>query len=174
MYHDGLKVFRYLHKDIQDNPLPANLFEDLKIGLNLRGLITDLNIFSKYFSEEEMVTWTKSCQLTKGDIFSWNKSRLNITQKEDSPLSVSFVTMDKKDVCPNPTEIVVMQEPSKLGSKIESSLYKPRENDSSSYVGKVLELISDPYNKLPFGSLEINKVTNHYTLINRNKSKFFI
>ena len=112
-----------------------SLFENIQIGQNLRGLITDLNIFSRYFNEEEMVIWTKSCQLTKGDIFSWNKSRLNITQKEGSPLSVSFVTMDKKNVCPNPTEIVVMQEPSKLGSKIENSLYKPRENDSSSYVG---------------------------------------
>ena len=44
LYHDGLKAFSYHYKDKQDNPLPANMFEITRIGINLRGLFTDLNI----------------------------------------------------------------------------------------------------------------------------------
>ena len=55
--------------------------------------------------------------------------------------------MARKDVCPDPNEKTVMQEPSKLGANREQSRYTPKDLDSVSYVGKVMELITDPYMK---------------------------
>ena len=46
-----------------------------------------------------------------------------------------MVKIAQKDVCPDPDEKIVMQEPSKVGANIEKT------------VGKVLELITDPYLK---------------------------
>ena len=149
LYHDGLKAFSYHYKDKQDNALPANMFEITKIGANLRGMITDLNIYSTHFEEENMVAWTTKCQHQPGDIFSWDVNKLILTPKQETELTVALVKMNKKDVCPDPSVATVMQEPSKLGGSREATRYKPKHDGSSSFVGKVLELISDPYSSSP-------------------------
>ena len=47
------------------------MFDNLSLGRNLRGLITDLNIYSAFFTEEDMKAWTTNCNHDDGDIFAW-------------------------------------------------------------------------------------------------------
>ena len=46
MYQDGLYVYSYTFTDEQEDPFPPNTFQTLLIGRNMRGLFTDLNIYS--------------------------------------------------------------------------------------------------------------------------------
>ena len=148
LYIDGLKAFSYQYTDEEDNPLPSTLFANTDIGQNMRGLVTDMNIYSRFFTETEMVTWTTNCGQVEGDIYAWDTSRLNLTQKQESNLKVTLVKMPKADVCPDPDEPKILQEPSKLGATQEQKRYKPKNKDSSTFVGKVLELITDPFEKI--------------------------
>ena len=52
--------------DKEELPLPNNAFETVKIGKNMRGLISDVNIYSNYFDEKTMVKWTTSCDHPPG------------------------------------------------------------------------------------------------------------
>ena len=49
------------------------MFENLQIGGNMRGLFTDLNIYSKYFSADEMKAWTRTCHKMKMKRGNWTK-----------------------------------------------------------------------------------------------------
>ena len=66
-YQDGLKAFSHVYSDKAENPLPSNFFGILEIGNNVRGLYSDLNIYSSFFTEEEMIAWTTSCNVVGGD-----------------------------------------------------------------------------------------------------------
>ena len=68
-----------------------------------------------------------------------------ITPKDETKFTVTWVKMDKKDICPDPLTPAVRQEPSKLGGNRVATRYKPKHDGASSFVGKVLEVISDPY-----------------------------
>ena len=46
MYQDGLYVYSYTFTDEKEDPFPPNTFQTLLIGRNMRGLFTDLNIYS--------------------------------------------------------------------------------------------------------------------------------
>ena len=68
-----------------------------------------------------------------------------ITPKDETKFTVTWVKMDKKDICPDPLTPAIRQEPSKLGGNRVATRYKPKHDGVSSFVGKVLEVISDPY-----------------------------
>ena len=55
-YQDGLKVFNFTYTDEKENPLSPTAFAHIRIGSNMRGLVTDLQIFNRFFQEDEMVT----------------------------------------------------------------------------------------------------------------------
>ena len=61
MYQDGLYVYSYDYIDEQEDPLPLNTFHKVLIGKNMRGLYTDVNIYSSYFDDKEMISWTTGC-----------------------------------------------------------------------------------------------------------------
>ena len=147
LYQDGLKAHSYQYNDQEENPLRPTFFEVVKLGQNMRGLMTDVNIYSTFFEEEEMVSWTTGCQQRDGEIYKWDVSKLNITQDEDSTVNVEFIRLDKASVCPEKNVVVTQQEPSKLGTKSEQKRFKPKLQGNSSFIGKVLEVITDPDNK---------------------------
>ena len=83
-YQDGMKVFGFTYPDKVEDPFPASLFENLKIGENMRGLFTDLHIYSSFFDKEAMIAWTTGCDQKDGDIFKWDKDKVKITPKSEN------------------------------------------------------------------------------------------
>ena len=79
-YLDGLKVYQYKYEYEQQEPLPSNAFDVMLFGWNIRGLITDVQVYNSYFEEDDLKNWTTTCTSSKGEIFSWDKTKLNITQ----------------------------------------------------------------------------------------------
>ena len=150
MYGNGLRITDYDYEDENEGPLSKHIFENIVLFQNMRGMFTDLNIYSSFFDEKAMIAWTTGCDNKVGEkIYSWDTSRLNITQTLDSPLNVSFIKMNKDDICPDPEYQEQVQEPSKLASKTVKNIFRPKSKDSdaSSYVGKILELMTDPVSK---------------------------
>ena len=144
MYHDGLKVFSYNYTDEKEDPLASNLFDHLRIARNFRGQFTDLNIYSTFFPDNKMISWTTNCDQPPGQIFSWVRDKITLLDVE---ADVKFIKLGKSEVCSEPDKIATKQEPSKLGGTDQTKRFKPKQKDRSSYDGKVLELISDPYAK---------------------------
>ena len=138
-YQDGLKVFSHLYSDAVENPLPSNLFEMVEMGINVRGLFSDLNIYSSFFKEEEMIAWTTSCDVAGGDIFSWDTSKVELLQTEGK--NVSFVKMDKSEVCPDPNNRVERQKPIKSSDGQTKKRFQPKIKQHETFVGLVLEYI---------------------------------
>ena len=54
-YQDGLKVLGFNFPDERENPLPSDFFKYLHFGYNFRGMFTDVQIFDRYFTEEEQL-----------------------------------------------------------------------------------------------------------------------
>ena len=79
LYMDGLKAFGFTYQD-DSEPLPANAFEHLRLGYNLRGSLTDLHIYDEYYDEERMISRTRTCEIEAGEIFAWEKTKINIRQ----------------------------------------------------------------------------------------------
>ena len=61
--------------------------------------------------------------------------------------NVTFVKLDKQDVCLDPDIQIKMQKRSKVKGKSEKKRFTPNFDGKSSYVGKVLEVVPDPYPK---------------------------
>ena len=144
-YQDGLKVFSHLYSDEVENPLPSYFFANLEIGNNVRGLYTDLNIYSSFFTEEEMIAWTTSCDVAEGDIFSWDASKVKPVQTEG--VNVSVVRMDKSEVCPDPNKNVEKQKPIKSGESQEKKRFQPKKKHHKTFVGLVVEYIESTIQK---------------------------
>ena len=142
MYQDGIKVFNFTYKDEKEDPLPSTTFEHLRIGANMRGLFTDVQVYNRYFMEEEMITWTTSCPGTKGEIFHWDKTRVNIG--ETTGKNVTFLKMDSSEVCPDPNKPVTMQQPRIAASGADRRRFQPPRRRKASYAGDIMELITDP------------------------------
>ena len=105
------------------------------------------------FNEEEMEAWTSSCDRNEGEIFRWSASHTDLTQPSNSPLNVTFIKKTKSEVCPDPNKQQKRQEPSKLGSKSRKTRYKLKFTEGNpTFVGKVIEVISDPFLKSPLDS----------------------
>ena len=79
-YQDGLKVFGFNFPDNREDPLSSDFFKYLQFGYNFRGMITDVQIFDKFLTEEEQISRTTGCENKKGKIFSWDPLKINITQ----------------------------------------------------------------------------------------------
>ena len=141
VYANGLKITGHKYIDESEDPLPSKYFKDISIGKNFRGLFTDLQIYSSFFDENEMVTWTTGCERNDGDIYSWDVDRMTF----DTTLNVSLVTRSQEEVCLDSKQ--VMQEPSKLAGQTGSNIYKPRIEGNTSYVGQVLEMVTDIFDK---------------------------
>ena len=138
-YQDGLKVFSHLYSDKVENPLPPNMFEILEVGNNVRGLYSDLNIYSSFFNEEEMIAWTTSCDVAGGDIFSWDISKVELLQTDGK--NVSFVKMDKSEVCPDPNKKKERQKLTKSSEGQKKNRFQPKIKHHKTFVGLVLEYI---------------------------------
>ena len=80
MYQDGLKLFTFNYTDAIEDPLPATTFERIILCSNMRGLLTDLQIFGQFMDQTDLSSWTTKCGNKEGDIFSWKKEKINITQ----------------------------------------------------------------------------------------------
>ena len=80
MYQDGIKVFSFNYTDIKEDPLPSSAFERILIGQNMRGLYTDLQIFSHFMGEKQLSSWTSKCDNSKGDIFTWKRHDVDTQQ----------------------------------------------------------------------------------------------
>ena len=146
-FGNGLKISTHYLDDEVEDPLSSDFFQDVRIFQNNRGLFTDFNIYSTFFDEKAMEEWTSGCIEKPGEIFSWNIKNINITQNGDSPLNVSVTRKSKAEVCPDPNSKEKMQEPSKIAGQTEKKRYKPKISKNPSFVGKILELITDRYNK---------------------------
>ena len=79
-YQDGLKIFGFNFPDEGEDPLSSDFFKYLQFGYNFRGMITDVQIFNKYLNDAEQISITTGCEDKKGEIFSWDPQRVNITQ----------------------------------------------------------------------------------------------
>ena len=144
-YQDELKVFSYTYIDEVEDPMPSDTFKNLLIGKNLRGLLTDLNIYSSFFDDAAMIAWTKGCAQKKGDIFAWDPTKLNTTIGEDITKNVTIVSIDKKVICMDPNIKRKHQETVLSGSEIEEKRFKPKPQEQP-LTESVLELITDPLN----------------------------
>ena len=102
MYQDRLKVFNFTYGEEKEDPLPPTTFDLMRIAANMRGLFTDLQIYNRFFKEDDMVTWTSSCPRTKGEIFHWDRTTVNTGQSTEK--NVTFIKMDLSKVCPDPSK----------------------------------------------------------------------
>ena len=67
----------------------------LKLIINWRGEVTDLNIYDSAFDKEQMVSWTTSCDIPlKGEILTWLPNIFNLTNKNDTKTTVCEVASD--------------------------------------------------------------------------------
>ena len=72
----------------------------LHIGTNWRGEVTDLNIYDSAFEEDEMISWTTSCETpADGGILSWRPEMYNLTNNNDTETVIDEVAAD--DLCPS-------------------------------------------------------------------------
>ena len=75
----------------------------LHFSRNLEGLISDFNIFSRFFDENENIRWTTCQNFAKGDIFSWNREvveKFNIAEsEEDEDLVTDITEVDENEIC---------------------------------------------------------------------------
>ena len=129
-YQDGLKVFSYTFLDKIEDPMPSHTFQNLFIGGNLRGLITDLNIYSSYFDEAAMVEWTRGCTQRNGDIFAWNPTQLYTTYVGENKMRKTIVSIDKKAICIDPKVKVKHQKAIISGSPHGGSIYHCLQSNS--------------------------------------------
>ena len=138
-YQDGYKVFSHRYSDQVEDPLPATTFQNVEIGYNVRGLYTDFNIYSSFLAEEDMIKWTTSCDVADGDIFSWDASKMRKIDTDGK--NVSFVKMDRSEVCPDPNKKVLKQRLTKSSNGKEKKRFQPKVKQHKTYVGLVIEFI---------------------------------
>ena len=137
-YQNGQKVMGVQFQDEKDNPLPSDFFAITQIAGNLRGMFTDLNIYSTYFDTEALIRWTTGCDNSKGEIYAWDVSRLDLSQK----MNVSIIKMDRKEVCPTKNKKIAVQEAKKDAKKTENQRFKPKLPALDTFVGSVLEILT--------------------------------
>ena len=76
-----------------------------------------------------------------------------MTQTSDSVLNVTITKIPKSEICPDPNINQRKDEPSRLGGKTKKLRYKPKRMEAkSTFIGKVIEIISDPYRISPLES----------------------
>ena len=72
--------------------------KEMRIAINWRGEITDLNIYASAFDKEKMKRWTTSCESpAPGDILGWHPETYNITDTNATSAIISQIAA--KDLC---------------------------------------------------------------------------
>ena len=145
-FQNGLKVFSFTFSDEVEKPMPSNTFKNLNIGQNLRGQITDLNVYSSFFDEDAMIEWTTGCKERKGDIFSWDATKLNTRMEENATKNITIVTVEKKSVCHDPKGKIKKQLPVLSASKSKKKRFRTNLKGNNSLSDSVLELMTDSLN----------------------------
>ena len=84
MYHNGLKIFSFTYGDEVELPLPKDSFNLMQFGWNMSGRFTDLQIFNKFLDHNESIAWTTSCTGEEGEIFSWDKKKIELLEVRDA------------------------------------------------------------------------------------------
>ena len=97
LFQDGLKVYSFVYQDEIEDPLPSNTFEKVVIGSNFPGLMTDVNIYSTFFKEEDIIKISSGCEELQGDIFGWDTDKLSMI--EESNMVTKIITMDSQEIC---------------------------------------------------------------------------
>ena len=110
----------------------------------MRGMITDLNIFSAFFDHHTMTSYTRGCDQQTGDIFGWDRSKLTIMHT-----NVTIQQIDKKEICQDLSKPIFKQRSHKSSGNIERKRFKPTKLSTSTYIGSVLEMITDPFGVTP-------------------------
>ena len=139
-YQDGHKVFSYHYTDKVVRPFPPTMFDKLAVGENLRGLMTDVNIYSSFFTEKDMKAWTSSCNYDDGDIFAWAPKKVIINEANDGK-NVSFIKLDQSEVCPDPNVMTQKQKTIESTEGNGKKKFQPKTKNHKTFVGLVLELI---------------------------------
>ena len=80
MYHNGQKIFSHTYEDEIELPMPEDSFDLIQFGWNMRGGFTDLQIFNEFFDKNESIAWTTSCMQKEGQIFNWDKKKIEILE----------------------------------------------------------------------------------------------
>ena len=99
LYQDGLKVFRFKFFDEVEGPLSLDIFEKVGVFRNFPDLMTNFNIYSRFFTKKELIEWTGRCASPPGDIYSWDTDTLNTTQEEGNKIGTKIIQLDRKTVC---------------------------------------------------------------------------
>ena len=164
MFQDGLKVFSFQFIDEEELPLRSSFFSEIEIGKNMRGLLTDFNIYSKYFEDQAMIDWTSGCDHEPGDIYPWDKNDIDTTQQQNGRINVTFVSIDRSVICPDPTAQVVEQTLTDSTTLNEKRRFTPRFKEYTSFVGSILEFMNDPYVKSYNEAIDLCMRLNGYLL----------
>ena len=59
---------------------PKNAYEIVKIGRNMTGFATNLEIYESYLEAPSLISWSKVCDSPELGIFSWGDREQNNTQ----------------------------------------------------------------------------------------------
>ena len=96
IFHNGLKMHHY-NSTKEDSPIAKHF--DILLGLNLRGSMSEFNLFGRLLKQEEMEEWTGKCDMRrKPDILKWDPTIFNTTLTESSK-SVKVDYVDSGDFC---------------------------------------------------------------------------
>ena len=80
MYHNGQKIFSFTYEDEVELPLPEDTFNLMQFGWNMRGRMTDLQIFNEFLDHNESIAWTTSCTQKEGQVFNWDKKKIHLLE----------------------------------------------------------------------------------------------
>ena len=141
-YQNGQKVMGFTFKDKKENPLPQDIFEITQIGRNFRGLLTDLNIYSTFMDDKDLIKWTTGCEPSGGDIFDWDISKIKPLER-----ITEMIKMDKNDICPDAAKPEPVQRPKTATRKAKNRRFKPYLAIGESFAGMVLEMVTGPEHK---------------------------
>ena len=75
LYHNGALV-KSMQMQGYEEFIPGKMLK-LKFARNLEGFISDFNIYSYFFSEEQNKAWTICKTQEKGDIFPWKDNHVS-------------------------------------------------------------------------------------------------
>ena len=106
-------------------------------------MITDFNIYSSFFAEQQFIDWTAGCKSDPGDIFSWDSEKLDLSQEEGSQIETEIVDVERKHVCLDTSKPVTKKKPLRILPEIEQ-VSTDSEKKSSSFLGSHLEYVGDP------------------------------
>ena len=142
-YQDGFRVYTFKYPDDVEDPLSENIFEKVEVLRNFLGLMTDFNIYSSYFTDEQMIDWTAGCKDTPGDIFDWDPNKLILTKEKNFQIETDILEIARKEICFDPSRPIPPLKPIATATTVNQA--KPDlEIKMNSYKDSVLVYIGDP------------------------------